>query len=148
MKNLLRSLLLLCNLISFSVSTFAFSYNITFIGSGAITTVDSVVVKNLNKGIQVKVPARFLLKLIDLGIVTVDIKLAANIALIYSKPEKTDLYIRSDEPGQINSIVVHPVRLPRQIPAVLHQSKKDRYECFGKLYVSFSHSHIFTEWKG
>jgi uncharacterized protein (TIGR02145 family) len=48
-----------------SLQSFALNYTITFSGTGAITTVGSVIVQNLTKGTSVTVPAGNVLNLID-----------------------------------------------------------------------------------
>jgi len=48
-----------------SVKTFALNYTISFTGTGASSTIDSVIVQNLTKGTKVTVPARNVLNLSD-----------------------------------------------------------------------------------
>ena len=62
---ILSSLTLLIAMLVLTGKVFALSYNVTFTGSGASSTVESVVVKNLTKGTTVTVPAGNTLNLTD-----------------------------------------------------------------------------------
>lgn len=53
-------------LLNLTLKTYAIDYTISFSGSGASTTVDSVIVQNLTRSTAVKVPAGYNLNLIEL----------------------------------------------------------------------------------
>lgn len=65
MKTLTSIMFLYCFLVCFSFQIQALDYTITFSGSGARFTIDSVVVQNLYKGTQVTVPGGSQLHLTD-----------------------------------------------------------------------------------
>src|ERR1035437_9005989 len=64
-KKILQLIVAFCFLGSLSVKTVALNYTITFTGTGASTTVGSVIVQNLTKGTTVTVPAGNVLNLSD-----------------------------------------------------------------------------------
>ena len=63
MKTPIRFLMSVVMLICMTIPANAFTYYIAFTGSGASTTVDSVIAQNLTKGTRVKVPVGFTLQL-------------------------------------------------------------------------------------
>ena len=86
MKNPLRLLLALFLLAAITIPASAFNYYITFTGSGASTTVDSVVVQNLSKGTQVAVPAGIQLRLYDVDNAVNELIATSDLAFIYPNP--------------------------------------------------------------
>ncbi len=86
MKTILRVSVILGLLLSLPFNALAFSYYITFTGSGASTTVDSVIVQNLYKGTQVKVPAGTDLRLYDVENSVKELNTIANFAGVYPNP--------------------------------------------------------------
>lgn len=62
---ILHLVVVFCFLGFIPVKTVALNYTITFTGTGASTSVDSVIVKNLTKGIKVTIPAGNVLNLSD-----------------------------------------------------------------------------------
>ena len=86
MKTQVRFLLILFAMICFSGNSFAFSYYITFTGSGAGTTVDSVVVQNLYQGTRLKVPAGTQLRLYDVETSVNEMNTITDFACVYPNP--------------------------------------------------------------
>ena len=64
----------------------AFDYNITFTGSGASTTLDSVVVQNLSKGTQVTVHGGTQFQLTDVNSGINELNSIADLAFVYPNP--------------------------------------------------------------
>ncbi len=79
-------IIVLCLLLGINVSCFAFSYSINFTGSGASSTVESVLVQNLTKGISVTVPAGNILTLTDVVTKVDKIKSTSGLISIYPNP--------------------------------------------------------------
>lgn len=69
-----------------SIPAKAFDYNITFTGSGASTTVDSVVVQNLSKSTQVTVHGGTQLRLTDVISGINELHSIADLAFVYPNP--------------------------------------------------------------
>lgn len=70
--------------------SYAFNYYITFSGSGAGTTVDSVKVQNLYTGAQITVPAGMQLRLYDVENAVSEINTIAEYANVYPNPTTSD----------------------------------------------------------
>ena len=90
MKNQLRILITLCILALTTITANAFDYYITFTGSGASTTVDSVVIQNLSKGTKVTVPAGTQFRLYDTESGINDFNATSNLAYVYPNPMTGD----------------------------------------------------------
>ena len=86
MKKQLRFIITVFVFACISIPANAFDYNITFTGSGASTTVDSVVVQNLSKGKQVTVPSGLQFRLTELNSGINEINSIANLAFVYPNP--------------------------------------------------------------
>lgn len=100
MKTILRVSVILGLLLSLPFNALAFSYYITFTGSGASTTVDSVIVQNLYKGTQVKVPAGTDLRLYDVETSVNELNTIADFAGVYPNPmncEATFSFVANNE---------------------------------------------------
>lgn len=86
MKNQLRSLIVFLMLAVTTIPASAFDYNITFTGSGASTTLDSVVVQNLSKGTQVTVHGGTQFQLTDVNSGINELNSIADLAFVYPNP--------------------------------------------------------------
>src|ERR1035437_7161662 len=62
---ILHLVMAFCFLVSLPIKTVALNYTITFTGTGASSTVNSVIVQNLTQGTSVTVPAGNVLNLSD-----------------------------------------------------------------------------------
>jgi uncharacterized protein (TIGR02145 family) len=104
-------------MLPFTTKTLAFSYNITFTGSGASTSVESVIVQNLTKGTTVTVPTGNTLNLNDV-ISSID-QPSINIGAIHIYPnplqDKSNLTFFAPQAGntQINVFGVDGRNLTR-----------------------------------
>ena len=90
MKNQLRFLITFLMLAVTTIPVIAFNYYITFTGSGASTTVDSVIVQNLSKGTQVTVPSGIQLQLYDVNNSVEGVNTTSNLAFVYPNPTTGD----------------------------------------------------------
>ncbi len=86
MKTHFRYLFLFNVIVCLSFPVHAFNYYVTFTGSGASSTVDSVVVQNLYKSTQVTVPAGSLLRLYDYETTVNFLNQAYETASVYPNP--------------------------------------------------------------
>jgi len=86
MKNQIRSLIAFLMLAITTIPASAIDYSITFTGSGASTTIDSVVVQNLSKGTQVTVPGGTQFQLTDVNSGINELKSIADLAFVYPNP--------------------------------------------------------------
>ena len=86
MKNQQRYLIAFCMMSFMTIPASAFNYDITFTGSGASTTVDSVIVQNLSKGTQVTVPGGMTLQLYDVPSSVNELNSIADLAFVYPNP--------------------------------------------------------------
>ncbi|HNX90087.1 MAG TPA: hypothetical protein PKH58_13510 [Paludibacteraceae bacterium] len=73
-------------LLLISANVNAFTYYITFTGSGASTAVDSVIAFNLSKGTQVKIPAGVTLQLYDVENSVENLNTTSDLAAVFPNP--------------------------------------------------------------
>jgi len=81
-------ILCLLLLLIVSINSFGFNYTISFTGSGASTTIDSVIVQNLTKGTTITVPADNVLNLIDVTTSADNLCISADGIRIFPNPIK------------------------------------------------------------
>ena len=86
MKTLIRFLMTVIAWAGISISVNAFNYYITFTGSGASNTVDSVLVQNLSKGTRITVPAGMALQLSDVDNSIDELNASSDLAAVYPNP--------------------------------------------------------------
>ncbi len=93
-------------LFTFPMKLYALNYTISFTGTGASTSVESVVVQNLTKGTTVTVPTGNVLNLTDVATFVDNINTSAEHISVYPNPmqEKSNIsfFAKSDGITQIN----------------------------------------------
>ena len=93
-------------LFTFSMKLYALDYTISFTGTGASTSVESVVVQNLTKGTTVTVPTGNVLNLTDVATFVDNINTSTEHISVYPNPmqEKSNIsfFAKSDGITQIN----------------------------------------------
>lgn len=93
-------------LFTFPIKLYALNYTISFTGTGASTSVESVIVQNLTKGTTVTVPTGNVLNLTDVATFVDNINTSAEHMSVYPNPmqEKSNIsfFAKSDGITQIN----------------------------------------------
>jgi uncharacterized protein (TIGR02145 family) len=98
-NNLSSAFAVVFALFFFALNSFALGYNISFTGSGASSSVESVVVENLTKGTTVTVPAGNILNLSDVPNAINDVSADANNVRLKNSNGTTTISFNASDAG-------------------------------------------------